>query len=91
MRQDTTEPLPVGTRVTFQSFGATTLSGTVINDNGNGIVWVMSGTRKMWKHRESLTVDAAPDTHECGGRILGVDPDGFGNIYFCVKCGSDRV
>lgn len=32
------------------------------------------------------------DIHEgCGGRIIGVDPDGMGNLYHCSKCGSDEV
>ena len=31
-------------------------------------------------------------THkDCGGRIIGVDPDGMGNLYHCSKCGSDKV
>lgn len=32
------------------------------------------------------------DVHEgCGGLIIGVDPDGHGNLYHCSKCGSDKV
>lgn len=31
-------------------------------------------------------------THKgCGGRIVGVDPDGKGNVWYCSKCGSDEV
>lgn len=29
--------------------------------------------------------------HSCGGRIVGVDTDGMGNLYHCSKCGSDEV
>lgn len=57
MRPETKhEPLPVGTPVTFQTFGDMEMSGTVIRDNGNGIVWVRSADRERWKHRVSLTV-----------------------------------
>lgn len=46
---------------------------------------------RFWEREAARIREERSWLHQCGGRIVAIDPDGHGPLYHCSKCGSADV